>query len=222
MASQNSFGTRTRLDRRRVSTFDIFSLPALERAGFPGIARLPYSLKILLENLLRREDGRFVKAADIEALARLGRQERRRRRRSRSRRRACCCRTSPACPRRRPRGDARRHRRGSAAIRTRSTRCSRSSSSSTTRCRSTLLRPAQRRSAERRARVLAQQGALRVPALGPGRVSQLPRRAARHRHRPPGEPRIPRARGLQRTISRRRRARVSRTRWSAPTRTRRW
>ena len=54
---------------------------------------------------------------------------------------------------------------------------------------------AQRLRAERRARVLAQQGALRVPALGPGRVRQLPRRAARHRHRPPGEPRIPRARG---------------------------
>ena len=57
-----------------------------------------------------------------------------------------------------------------------------------------LLRPGQRVSAERRARVLAQQGALRVPALGAGRLPQFPRRAARHRHRPPGEPRVPRAR----------------------------
>ena len=57
-----------------------------------------------------------------------------------------------------------------------------------------LLRPGRRVPAERRARVLAQQGALRVPALGPERVPQLPRRAARHRHRPPGEPRVPRAR----------------------------
>ena len=48
----------------------MFSLPALEQDGFPEIARLPFSLKILLENLLRHEDGRFVKAADIEALAR--------------------------------------------------------------------------------------------------------------------------------------------------------
>src|SRR5206468_10832827 len=47
-----------------------FSLAALERAGFPEVARLPYSMKILLENLLRHEDGRFVKSADIEALAR--------------------------------------------------------------------------------------------------------------------------------------------------------
>src|SRR5207247_3410886 len=48
----------------------MFSIAALEASGYPEIARLPYSLKILLENLLRHEDGRFVKAADIEALAR--------------------------------------------------------------------------------------------------------------------------------------------------------
>ena len=35
-----------------------------------SIAKLPYSLKILLENLLRREDGRVVQAADVEKLAR--------------------------------------------------------------------------------------------------------------------------------------------------------
>ena len=49
--------------------FDYFSLAALERAGFPAVARLPFSLKILLENLLRREDGGFVRADDIRALA---------------------------------------------------------------------------------------------------------------------------------------------------------
>jgi aconitate hydratase A / 2-methylisocitrate dehydratase len=68
MAFQNSFNTRTRLTARG-ATFDIFSLPALERAGFSGIARLPYSLKILLENLVRREDGRFVHAEHIAAMA---------------------------------------------------------------------------------------------------------------------------------------------------------
>src|SRR5204863_6164778 len=51
------------------NTVQIYSLPALERAGFAGVARLPYSIKILLENLLRHEDGRFVKAGDIETLA---------------------------------------------------------------------------------------------------------------------------------------------------------
>jgi aconitate hydratase A / 2-methylisocitrate dehydratase len=69
MVSQNSFNTRQTLTAggRR---FSYFSLPALERAGFTGLARLPYSLKILLENLLRREDNRFVDADDIQTLGR--------------------------------------------------------------------------------------------------------------------------------------------------------
>ncbi len=67
MAALNSFNTRTRLSAGG-STVEIFSLPALERAGFPGVARLPYSLKILLENLLRREDGRFVDGEDVRVL----------------------------------------------------------------------------------------------------------------------------------------------------------
>jgi aconitate hydratase len=68
MATLNSFKTRLALpiDGRSVQ---IYSLRALAAAGFPEIARLPYSLKILLENLLRHEDGRFVKSGDIEALA---------------------------------------------------------------------------------------------------------------------------------------------------------
>jgi aconitate hydratase len=69
MSSTNSFGIRTTL-KAGSRSFEIYSLPALEAAGFSEIARLPFSLKVLLENLLRQEDGRFVKAADIEALAR--------------------------------------------------------------------------------------------------------------------------------------------------------
>ena len=47
----------------------IAHLPSLEKQGF-NLSRLPYSLRILLENLLRREDGEVVPAADIEAVAR--------------------------------------------------------------------------------------------------------------------------------------------------------
>jgi aconitate hydratase len=65
----NSFGTRIPLTIGGQS-YQIYSLPALQNSGFPEIARLPYSMKILLENLLRHEDGRFVKAGDVEALAR--------------------------------------------------------------------------------------------------------------------------------------------------------
>jgi aconitate hydratase len=69
MASPNSFGAKTSLPVAG-GRVGIASLAALEKAGFSTVARLPYSLKILLENLLRCEDGAFVKAADIEALAR--------------------------------------------------------------------------------------------------------------------------------------------------------
>ena len=98
-------------------------------------------------------------------------------------RRARASSTSPRCATRWP---------TSAATRDRSTRSCPSSSSSTTRSRST---SSARRAAfahQRRAGVRAQPGALRVPALGPGRVRELPRRAAGHRHRPPGQPRVPR------------------------------
>src|SRR5687767_6959540 len=68
MTTLNSFGTRREasLGGRAV---EMYSLPALEKAGFTGVSRLPYSMKILLENLLRREDHAFVKADDIRALA---------------------------------------------------------------------------------------------------------------------------------------------------------
>jgi aconitate hydratase A / 2-methylisocitrate dehydratase len=68
MSSLDSFKTRTTIDVDG-EPVSVFSLPALEHAGFPQVARLPYSLKILLENLLRREDNGFVKAGDIRALA---------------------------------------------------------------------------------------------------------------------------------------------------------
>jgi aconitate hydratase len=66
--SMNSFHTRTEI-RSGGRSLQIYSLPALEKAGFPGVSRLPYSLKILLENLLRREDNAFVKAEDVRAVA---------------------------------------------------------------------------------------------------------------------------------------------------------
>ena len=54
----NSFGCRTALQVGDLE-FTVFSIPILE-AMFPEIAHLPFSLGVLLENLLRREDGRFV------------------------------------------------------------------------------------------------------------------------------------------------------------------
>ncbi|MDP6269894.1 MAG: aconitate hydratase AcnA, partial [Alphaproteobacteria bacterium] len=50
-------------------SYDYFSLPAVQEAGLGDLSRLPFSLKVLLENLLRHEDGRTVTVDDIRALA---------------------------------------------------------------------------------------------------------------------------------------------------------
>jgi aconitate hydratase len=63
----NSFSSKAVLTSGNRS-YTIYRLPALAARGF-NLARLPFSLKILLENLLRREDGVNVTAADIEFLA---------------------------------------------------------------------------------------------------------------------------------------------------------
>ena len=60
----DSFKTRTTLAVGNLS-YEIHSLPALQGHD---LARLPFSLKILLENLLRFEDGVNVTRKDIEAL----------------------------------------------------------------------------------------------------------------------------------------------------------
>ncbi|MGA8363239.1 MAG: aconitate hydratase [Solirubrobacteraceae bacterium] len=65
--SDNSFGARDTLDAGG-RTYEIFRLDALQQQF--DVARLPFSLKILLENLLRTEGNGSVAAADIEALAR--------------------------------------------------------------------------------------------------------------------------------------------------------
>jgi aconitate hydratase len=63
--SFNSKGTLTVAGR----TFEIYRLSALTDAGVTDVARLPFSLRVLLENLLRNEDGKSVTRADIEAAA---------------------------------------------------------------------------------------------------------------------------------------------------------
>src|SRR6476660_5268318 len=66
MAHPDSFGARSELSVGD-ETFEIFRLDALQEKF--DVARLPYSLKVLLENLLRNEDGEFVTAEQIERIA---------------------------------------------------------------------------------------------------------------------------------------------------------
>jgi aconitate hydratase len=68
MTHPNSFGSRATLDVEG-RQYTIFRLDSVDVFSAGNAARLPFSLKILLENLLRNEDGRFIKAADIESLA---------------------------------------------------------------------------------------------------------------------------------------------------------
>ena len=66
--SLDSFGTRSTL-KVGTQSYEIYKLNPLGKAGFKDISRLPLSLKILLGNLLRQEDGLLVTKTDIEALA---------------------------------------------------------------------------------------------------------------------------------------------------------
>ncbi|OGR90552.1 MAG: aconitate hydratase 1 [Elusimicrobia bacterium RBG_16_66_12] len=63
----DSFGARSTLTVGQ-KTYEYFSLPALAKKGF-DLSRMPLSMKVFLENLLRHEDGAVVKKGDIEAVA---------------------------------------------------------------------------------------------------------------------------------------------------------
>ena len=67
-ASLDSFGSRAVLRAGGIE-YKIHRLNALDRAGVGHVDRLPFCLKVLLENLLRREDGHSVSAEDVRALA---------------------------------------------------------------------------------------------------------------------------------------------------------
>jgi aconitate hydratase len=68
MNKLNSFGAASTLTVSG-NQYRYYSLEALEKRGLAKISRIPCSIRILLENLLRSEDGRAVKAADIEYVA---------------------------------------------------------------------------------------------------------------------------------------------------------
>src|ERR671930_359161 len=68
MTSLDSFKCKKTL-KVGAKTYVYYSLPTAEKNGLKGISKLPYSMKVLLENLLRNEDGRSVKKEDIVAVS---------------------------------------------------------------------------------------------------------------------------------------------------------
>src|SRR5580658_1938085 len=69
LMAKNSFGAASKL-RAGDNDFEYFRLASLAEKGLGSVDRLPFSIKILLENLLRNEDGRRVSAEDVETVAR--------------------------------------------------------------------------------------------------------------------------------------------------------
>jgi aconitate hydratase len=65
MSNKNSFGAAGALTVG-AQQYKIFRLDALEKQKVANLSRIPYCIKVLLENLLRFEDDRIVKASDIE------------------------------------------------------------------------------------------------------------------------------------------------------------
>src|SRR3954463_98932 len=68
MTKTNSFSSKAQIAVGR-GKVELYRLDALVKAGIGDVAPLPYSLRILLENLLRHEDGKTVQPADIKAVA---------------------------------------------------------------------------------------------------------------------------------------------------------
>ena len=195
MTNTDSFGSHSTLEAGGKS-YSYFRLQTLIDAGYAGVSNLPFSMKILLENLLRYEDGRGVVKSDVEALANWKPNSGLDQEISFTPSRVLLQDFTGVPGGRRPRVDARGDHASwrrpeedqpapAGRPRHRPLRPGR------------LLRPLGLLHQQCGARVRAQQGALSVPSLGPAGVFELPRGAARDGHRSPGEPRVSRSRGLR-------------------------
>ena len=206
MPSIDSLNTRRDL-KVGDKTYAYYSLPAAEEAGLAGVSRLPVSMKVLLENLLRNEDGRLGQRRRHQGRGRLARQQGLGRARDHL---PPGARADAGLHRRAGGGRPRRHaRRDGDAGR----RPGEDQSADPGRPGhrplgdGRLLRHAPSAFGENVEREYERNlRALPVPALGLVGLQQFPRRAARHRHLPPGQPRISGPDRLDRRGRRRRRS----------------
>ena len=177
-------------------TYAYYSLPAAEKNGLKGISRLPFSMKVLLENLLRNEDGRSVTKEDIQAVAQWLK--------TKTSEREIAFRPArvlmqdftgvPAVVDLAAMRDAMKHA-GRRSEEDQSAGSGRSRHRSLG--RGHVLRHQQRGQEERRGGIPAEPGALRIPQMGAEVVRQFPRGAAGHRHLPPGQSGISVADGVE-------------------------
>ena len=221
-ASKNSFSTRATL-RVGKDSFEIYRLESLASSKVGNVARLPFSLKVLLENLLRQEDDRFVHADDIRALAAWdptsagGATEK----------------EISFMPARvllqdftgvpgggRSGGDARRDPQPGRRSEENQSAAAGGAGDRSLRAGGQI-RLGEFVRVQRRTRISAQHRALRVSALGTEELAEFQSGPAGYRHLPPGESGIS---GARRSSAPNRTARCSPSpiRWWAPIRTRRW
>ena len=71
MAKSNLHNSRTSFELNG-KTYNYYRLAALEEAGIANVSRLPYSIKVLLESVLRQHDGYVIKDDHVENLAKWG------------------------------------------------------------------------------------------------------------------------------------------------------
>ena len=93
----NTFNTLDSFDLGDGRRGQFYSLPKLEAAGVGNVSKLPVSIRIVLESVLRNVDGKKITESDVRTLANWKPQRRAHRRDPVHGRARCCCRTSPAC-----------------------------------------------------------------------------------------------------------------------------
>ena len=71
MTKKDVFNARSSFDLNG-STYNYYRLQALEEAGLGNVSKLPYSIKVLLESVLRQVDGRVITKEHVENLAKWG------------------------------------------------------------------------------------------------------------------------------------------------------
>ena len=202
--SENSFGAKDTLEvgagaaPGAARSYEIFRLDALQQRF--DVARLPFSLKVLLENLLRTEGGGSVTAADIEALASWDAKAEPSKEIAFTPARVLMQDFTgvPAVVDLAAMRDAMAEMGGDPA-KINPLAPAELVIDHSVQVDAFGTRDAFRFNAEREFERNQERYAL--PALGPGRVRQLRRRAARHRDRPPGQPRVPGACGASPTTS---------------------
>ena len=71
MAKSNLHNSRTSFDLNG-KTYNYYRIKALEEAGVANVSKLPYSVKVLLESVLRQHDGYVIQDSHVENLAKWG------------------------------------------------------------------------------------------------------------------------------------------------------